>query len=146
MQHQDPAAGEAAAPDLQPGLYRLVDGRPRLVGNRCNACGRTHFPRHSWCARCCSGELTDVPLSEHGSIGAFSWIDRQPADAFIRAPYMQAEVEYPEGVSAFSVIEAVPGEIETGMAAEVVLRTYDTPDGPRRAFAFRPVHSEEAKQ
>ncbi len=144
MHQDDPAAGEAA-PDLQSGLYRLVDGRPRLVGNRCNACGRMHFPRHAWCARCCSGDLTDVPLAEHGRIGAFSWIDRQPADAFIRAPYMQAEVEYPEGVSAFSVIEAVPGDLEPGMPAEVVLRAYETPEGPRRAFVFRPVATERGQ-
>jgi uncharacterized OB-fold protein len=125
-------------PELQPGLYTLIDGLPRLVGNRCRACDRMHFPRHAWCAKCCSGDMEDVALAERGRIGSFSWVDRQPADAFIRAPYMQAEVEYPEGVSAFSVIEALPGELKTGMAAEVVLRTYDTPQGPRQAFVFRP--------
>lgn len=130
------AAG--AVTDLQPGLYRLVDGQPRLVGNRCKSCGRAHFPRHEWCAKCCSGELENFNLSARGRIGSFSWVDRQPADAFVRAPYMQAEVEYPEGVSAFSLIEALPGELKTGMPAEVALRTYETSQGPRQAFVFRP--------
>lgn len=140
---QAETAAEEAAPDLQPGLYRVVDGHVRLVGNSCNDCGRMHFPRHAWCARCCSGNLADVELPAQGRIRAFSWIDRQPADAFIRAPYMQAEVEFPAGVSAFSIIEALPGELTAGMAAETLLRIYDTPEGKRRTFAFRPVGQTE---
>lgn len=144
MQVTITTTGEAA-PDLQPGLYRLVDGQPRLVGNRCKSCGRAHFPRHAWCAKCCSGDLEDFDLATQGRIGSFSWVDRQPADAFVRAPYMQAEVEYPEGVSAFSVIEAMPGELRTGMSAEVALRTYETSQGPRQAFVFRPVKDQEGR-
>ncbi|BCH29789.1 hypothetical protein MesoLjLc_17190 [Mesorhizobium sp. L-8-10] len=140
--HARENTADEIVPDLQPGLYRLIDGKPRLVGNRCTACGRIHFPRHAWCAQCCGGDLEDIDLAERGRIGAFSWVDRQPPDAFVQAPYMQAEVEFPDGVSAFSVIEASPGELKTGMPAEVVLRTYETSQGCRQTFVFRPVKGE----
>ncbi len=73
-----------------------------------------------------------------GKIGAFSYIDRQPADAFIAAPYMQAEIELPEGVSVFTILEA-PSlyALAIGREAEVALKTYDTPQGRRRAYVFR---------
>ena len=131
------ATNPQSVPDLQVGLYKVVDGRVRLIGNRCNHCGRMHFPRHQWCAKCCSPDLEDVGLNENGRIRAFSWIDRQPADAHIQAPYMQAEIEFPEGVSVFSVVEARPGDLAIGDNVELALRDFDTPKGPRRAYVFR---------
>lgn len=140
------ASEPTSVPDLQVGLYQIVDGHPRLIGNQCGACGRMHFPRHEWCARCCSPDLTDVLLNQRGRVSAFSWIDRQPADAFIRAPYMQAEVEMPEGVSAFSIVEAEFGGLKIGETVELALRNFDTPDGRRQAFVFRPIQRQGGEQ
>lgn len=132
--------GESDVADLQRDLYAIEAGQAYLLANKCTACNRVHFPKHRYCAKCGSPDLVELRLSRVGRIGAFSFIDRQPADAFIEAPYLQAEVEMPEGVSVFSVIEApAQGELAIGMPAEVIVRVFETQDGPRRAFLFRPI-------
>lgn len=127
-------------PALQEGLFVVENGAAILLGNRCLTCGRVHFPKHAYCAKCGGDALETLKLSRSGKIGAFSYIDRQPADAFIRAPYMQAEIEMPEGVSVFTVIDAgSEDELAIGMTAEAAIETFDTPLGRRRTFIFRPV-------
>lgn len=127
-------------PALQEGLFVIENGAGFLLGNRCLECDRMHFPVHAYCARCGSANLETLRLSRTGKIGAFSYIDRQPADAFIKAPYMQAEIEMPEGVSVFTVIDASSeDELAIGMTAETAIETFETPMGRRRTYIFRPV-------
>ena len=129
-------------PALQDGFFVVENGATYLVGSKCSECGRIHYPQHEYCAQCCSPRLEPIRLSRRGKIGSFSYIDRQPAEAFVKAPYMQAEIELPEGVSIFSVIDAKSqNELAIGMTAEVDVEDYDTPGGKRQAFIFRPVRN-----
>lgn len=134
-------------PPLQEGLYAVIDGAPRLLANRCDACERVFFPRRQYCGRCSSAALRDLPLSACGTLNAWSLIDRKPKIAVIDPPYVQAEVAMPEGVNVFTVLEGceVSG-LRAGMPLETVVAEVPSPDGEGRvsAYKFRPVRAEGA--
>ncbi len=133
-------ADAAQASDLQDDLYLIEAEQVYLVASRCNECSRVHFPKRDYCAACATPNLSEIRLSQVGHIGAFSLIDRQPADAFIKAPYLQAEIEMPEGVSVFTVIEPpAASDLKIGMEARTILRVFETPNGQKRTFMFQPV-------
>lgn len=135
---------DAGVPELQDGLYRAEGEECRLIGNRCLTCVRVFFPKRARCARCSTPDLAEVSLSRTGRIGAFSLIDRQPADAWIRAPYIQAEIEMPEGVSVFTVLDAPSLEaVDFGMEAELAFMTVEGPQGAFTAYVFRPLETQE---
>ncbi|MGN5478722.1 zinc ribbon domain-containing protein [Cupriavidus basilensis] len=67
-------------PPLQEGLYADVDGVPRLLASRCDACNRLFFPRRQCCGRCSSPALRNLPLSVHGSYACVE-PDRPQAEA-----------------------------------------------------------------
>lgn len=130
---------------LEPGLYALEGGEPVLLGNRCAPCDRVFFPRRDYCACCTSPILDEVTLSRRGKIGAFSLIDRQPTDAWIEAPYIQAEIELPEAVSVFTLLDGARAEsLAIGQPAELALRLLPTPGGARSVFVFTPVDGDAA--
>jgi Predicted nucleic-acid-binding protein containing a Zn-ribbon len=136
--------GEIPEP-LEQGLYAIEDGAPVLLGNRCAPCDRVFFPRRDYCACCSSPILDEVTLSRQGKIGAFSLIDRQPADAWIEAPYIQAEIEMPEAVSVFTLLDGADAEtLAIGQPAEVALRLLPTAEGARSVFVFTPVEGGRA--
>ena len=134
---------EKDSPDLQDNLYVVDEGDIYLLANRCSTCDRVHFPKHHYCAKCGSPALDEFRLSPIGKIGAFSLIDRQPADAFIQAPYIQAEIEMPEGISVFTVIDAPSIDaLAIGMNAKVALKVYETPGGPKNTYIFRAIKTQ----
>lgn len=125
---------------LHDGLYRLEPEGPALIGNRCAPCDRVFFPPRDYCACCTSPILDEVSLSRTGRIGAFSLIDRQPADAWVSPPYLQAEIELPEGVSVFTLLDTDDiDRVSIGQDARLELRALATPEGPRTVFVFSPV-------
>ncbi len=132
-------------PPLQEGLYADVDGVPRLLANRCDACDRVFFPRRQYCGRCSSPALRDLPLSVRGSLNAWSLIDRKPKVAVIDPPYLQAEVAMPEGVNVFTVLDGCEAaELRIGLPLEMVVAEVPAPAGEGRvaAYKFRPVRGE----
>ena len=137
--------GKTLPDPLQGGLFHIDPEGPALMGNRCAPCDRVFFPRRDWCACCSSPILDEVTLSRTGKIGAFSLIDRQPADAWVSAPYVQAEIELPEGVSVFTVLHpADTAALSIGQTARLELRALPTPDGTRAVYVFAPVADEVA--
>ncbi|MBB3009899.1 MULTISPECIES: Zn-ribbon domain-containing OB-fold protein [Cupriavidus] len=129
-------------PPLQEGLYADVDGVPRLLASRCDACDRLFFPRRQYCGRCSSPALRDLALSAHGTLHAWSLIDRRPKLAVIDSPYVQAEVAMPEGVHVFTVLrDCEAAQLRTGLTVEMFVGEIPRPGGEGKvhAYMFRPV-------
>jgi uncharacterized protein len=49
-------------------LVHVVDGRPHLVGSRCERCATESFPAATSCSRCGAEQMVDVSLAPHGQV------------------------------------------------------------------------------
>lgn len=109
---------------LREGLFHLPTSpgeKPYLIGSRCRACGNVFFPQRAVCPACISDDtLEETPLSTRGRINSFAVVQVAPA-GFV-APYIQALVDLPEGLTIFSLIAGgAPEEQALEMGAEVEL-------------------------
>ena len=132
----------SATPHLQKGLFEFeADGIAHLLANRCNECDLTFFPRRVFCGCCGSSSLIVFKLSRAGRVYGFSRVDRKPTYAVIDAPYIEAEVTLPEGVSVFTVLDQCePFDVYIGMEVEMYVSEVNSPkgDGQVLAYKFRP--------
>lgn len=126
-------------PLLQKGLFDTdANGVVHLLANRCERCVRVYFPRRAYCAQCSGSKLTDIRLSRQGRVCGFSLIGRKPAAAVIDPPYIQADVEMPEGVHVFTVLDQCAyAEVTIGMPVEVYVGEVNSPEGDGKALAYR---------
>ncbi len=107
----------------------------------CNDCGLTYFYPRSICPRCLSRDTQWVRSSGHGTLYAFSIVQRPPRPAFQdRVPYVAALVELEGGAripTNLVDVEPDPGQIWIGMAVEIV---FDDVTPETTLPKFRPVH------
>ncbi len=82
------------------GLFEEVSGRWVLVGCRCEACGKTFFPKKEVCLNCFSRDLKRINLSRQGKLYSFT-IVHMPSGHF-EPPYAIGWIELPEGIRIFS--------------------------------------------
>jgi uncharacterized OB-fold protein len=101
----------------------------RLIGGRCGACGRHHFPAALICPYCGAAEVARVELSETGTLWGWTAVTAAPPGYAGEVPFGFGVVELPEGLRVISRIEeADPGRFSFG--------------APVR-FALEPVHTDE---
>ncbi|MBU9763820.1 DNA-binding protein [Mycobacterium sp. TNTM28] len=131
---------------IDPDIMEIVDGRLRLVGGRCGACGEIEFPRKQSCRDCGGGDIDAVGLADQGVL--WSWtVQRFPppsppyfgsADDF--EPFGVGYVELPgEVIVEARLTESDPSRLRIGMpmalaTVEVVTQTGEA----TRTFAFAP--------
>lgn len=134
-----------AAPVLE-GWFTL-DAQPRLLGNRCAACGTYYFPKLTtgFCRNPdCQGEsFAETPLSRTGKLWSYTNAAYQPPE-----PYVSSEPFQPFGIAAVELDQEkmiVLGQLATGtelaalkagMAMELVLEPLD--DG-KLTWKWKPV-------
>lgn len=90
-----------AARPIRPGLFDLDRTPPRLLGGRCGACGRHHFPAQATCPYCASA-CDAVALSERGVLRLATIVHNPPPGYRGRAPYGFGVIELPEGLRLIS--------------------------------------------
>jgi uncharacterized protein len=76
--------GTTVPPHLD-GLLTVVDGRPHLVGSRCEACATETFPPQTSCPRCGGEAAHPVALADHGTVWTWTVQRFAPKPPF-RAP------------------------------------------------------------
>jgi uncharacterized OB-fold protein len=123
------AARRSDARDLPPvaaNLFTTADGRPRLIGSACRACGTLAFPQQPSCPRCCSEDVAAELLPAEGTL--WSWtVQRFPPKS---PPYAGGEAEF----RPFAVgYVALPG----GIAVQGRLTGAGAPDGYRIGMPMR---------
>ncbi|SNR65643.1 Uncharacterized OB-fold protein, contains Zn-ribbon domain [Haloechinothrix alba] len=129
------------------GLITEVDGRPRLLGARCDGCRTTIFPVQRSCARCGGRAVRQIPLSCTGTLWTFTVQEfplkapyAGPSDPDEFEPFGVGYVELPDGIRVETVLtERDPENLVFGMPVELVLTPFRRSDGSElTTFAFRP--------
>jgi uncharacterized OB-fold protein len=125
---------------VRDGLFTDTD-RPRLLGSRCEVCGKHHFPRHDTCPYCASDRSEPVELSAAGRLWAWTVVTTAPPGYRGDVPYGFGVVELPEGLRVVSrLTETDPTRLSTGQSVELVVVPVLVDDEGRRVvtYAFAP--------
>jgi uncharacterized protein len=87
-------------------ILQAEDGKPHLLGSRCEACGKVYFPQQKLCIECLGeGTLKGYPLSDKGKIYSFTVVERDTlAPKGFQVPYAYGYIDLPEGVRVLSKI------------------------------------------
>ena len=117
------------------------DDIPSLMGTRCDACGKTFFPKRETCPNCQEkGNMKEVLLSKIGRLYTYT-IVRQAPPGF-EPPYATALVDLPEGVRLFAQLTtADPAGIELDGEVELTFGPICEDKSGREviSYMFRPL-------
>jgi uncharacterized protein len=114
---------------------------PRLVGSRCGACGRFHFPAHRICPFCAASRTTPVELSPDGRLWAFTAVTAAPPGYHGDVPFGFGVVELAEGIRVISrLTESDPERLSLGQAVHLQIVPLHVDDGGNQVvtYAFAP--------
>jgi len=132
---------------VSPVTYRAeAKARYRLVGERCTACGRLHFPPREACLGCGAAAWEDAPLRRTGTVYAFTVIGKGAAPSeFLEqqeatGEYATAVVALDDGPRVAAMLTDVePKAVAIGMPVRMVFRRLYTQEGATRyGFKFAP--------
>ena len=121
-------------------FYRFV-GEKKLMGAKCNRCGRILVPPRPVCPNCLSEDLSWLQLKNRGKLLTYTVIHVAPKSFQHMVPYALGIVELEPGVRLPGVIQGVKHEeIKVGMELEVDFNvetaSENWPQRPR--YYFRP--------
>lgn len=135
-----------AAPEIRPIVPHLKLGETReqdyLFGSRCQNCKTLYVGPRLFCGKCSSnGPFDTVRLSDHGELYVYSVIHQ--ATPYVKAPYVAAVVDLPEGVAVNSNIEGIepdPKNLSFGMKLKMYTEkvSEDKEGNSYVAYKFRP--------
>jgi scaffold protein (connect acetoacetyl-CoA thiolase and HMG-CoA synthase) len=90
--------------------WRLRDRYYRLVGKKCQECGKEYFPPVYKCRKCGSELLEDSEMPGTGSIVTYTLL-HEPMPGFeAQAPYYLAVVKLENGAKVLTQIVDSPGD------------------------------------
>ncbi len=116
-----PDVAVSVAVPVREGLFTDTDP-PRLLGGRCEVCGRHHFPRHDTCPYCASDGIRPVELAGNGRLWSWTAVTTAPPGYGGDVPYGFGVVELPEGLRVVArLTEADPSRLEAGQPMELVV-------------------------
>lgn len=130
---------EAAAPrPVVEGVFTVDPAR--LLGARCDACGRCHFPRLAQCPYCGVEDVRPVELADHGTLWGWTTVTAPPPGYLGTVPYGFGVVELPEGVRVVTRLALPDDSWSHGQAMHlrVVELGRDTDGTPVLTWEFSP--------
>lgn len=140
------AEAVAAAPEIRSLVPHLTLGESReqdyLNGSKCQNCGAVYVGPRLFCAKCSSqGPFESIRLSDHGEIYVWSIIHQ--ATPYVKAPYIAAVVDLPEGVAVNTNIEGIepdPKNMKFGMKVKMFTEkvSEDKEGNSYVAYKFKP--------
>jgi uncharacterized OB-fold protein len=122
-------------------------GKVALLGGRCSDCGRYHFPLASRCPYCGSAAVTEVRLSDRGTVWGWTAVTTAPPGYNGPVPFGFGVVELPEGLRVITRFEEPdPDRLAFGMAVELTIVDVGTNDDgdPISTYSFSPISDETA--
>ena len=114
-----------------------------LIGGRCGACGRHHFPRTDTCPFCSSPEIAEAALSPNGSLWSWTAVTAPPPGYHGEVPFGFGVVELPEGVRVITrLTEPDPGRLAFGQPMQLRIVPLHVDDDGRTVttYAFEPTN------
>jgi uncharacterized protein len=115
-----------------------------LVGGRCGACERYHFPTAGICPYCGSDDTASVELSDTGTLWGWTAVTAAALGFRGEVPFGFGVVELPEGIRVISRIEETdPARLSFGMPVRFALAPLHTDDDGAQVvtYAFVPAHA-----
>ncbi|HMP55403.1 MAG TPA: OB-fold domain-containing protein [Novosphingobium sp.] len=133
------------------GLFELADGKPRLVGTRCRACGALYLPRAISGANpaCREKRVETCLLPGTGTLHSYTVQRYQPPPLFRMdnwEPYALGAVDLSPGLRVMGMLTGIAfDEVRIGMALKVIAETLFSDDlrGDVATFKFTPLHPED---
>jgi uncharacterized protein len=136
------AGAEKMTVHLQEGLFAAGSGgKYHLVASRCKSCNLTFFPKRKYCGKCGSPDVEVFNLSDRGKVFTFSQVDRKSIYTIIEPPYMEADIEMPEGVHIYTILDKCDLKtVNFGMEVEMYVDKVkqDEEGNDVMAFKFKP--------
>lgn len=108
-----------------------------LVGGRCAACDRVHFPPTAWCPWCGGDEVGTTTLSATGTLWAWTAVLAPPPGYDGEVPYGFGVVELPADGLRIVTRLTEPDPTRLTLGQPVALTTVPLPDGTA-TWAFGP--------
>jgi uncharacterized OB-fold protein len=123
---------------VREGLFTIdADGSARLVGGRCQSCGRHQFPLASVCPHCGGDDVEEALLSAAGTLWAWTAVTAPPPGYRGEVPYGFGVVELPEGVRVLTrLTEADPACLRFGQDVRLELVPLHTDDEGRPVLTW----------
>ena len=127
------------------GIFKFSsqDGNPvKLLGNKCESCGKVFFPKREICSNCCTDNtMTDYELSTKGKIYSYTVVYYQGLLG-IKSPYAYGFVDLPQDnvrvLSIFTECEKLEVNMDVELAIEKLYN--DSDDGKEIiGYKFRPL-------
>jgi uncharacterized OB-fold protein len=124
------------------GLFELGgDDGGRLLGGRCRACTRYHFPASSGCPYCSAEDCETRPLSARGTLCLFTTVVNRPPGYTGEVPFGFGVVELPEGLRLIArLTETDPARLAVGMPVRLTFVPLHVDEEGRQVitYAFAP--------
>jgi len=113
-----------------PLTWRRIPERYRLMGAKCETCGKYYFPYRSLCPKCRRrGKIVDVQFSGKGKVYTHTTIYAGPTGFEDKIPYVVAIIELEEGVKVLGQIDDCdPADVKIGAKVEKVFRIIQKED------------------
>lgn len=137
-------------PDLcfiESSWFRQINGEYRLVGTRCNHCGKTSFPVKPHCPACHEKEQQEVPLSRSGILHTFAQSVMGPRD--LPKPYLIGFIDLPEGIKLYSILaDCDPWDevLKIGMEMTMEIAPIKTDAAGNKILGYRFVPARQGKE
>ncbi|MBI2764784.1 MAG: OB-fold domain-containing protein [Chloroflexi bacterium] len=138
-------AETVAAPEIRPLVPHLRIGATReedyLFGSKCSTCGAMYAGPRLFCGKCsASGPFEEVKFGRDAEVHVFTIIHQ--ATPYVKAPYVAAIVDLPEGVSINTNIEVdpKPENVKFGMKLKMYTEkaSEDKEGNTYIAYRYRP--------
>jgi uncharacterized OB-fold protein len=137
----------SANPRLSTDHVRAAGAGIRLIGQTCDDCGKSLFPRTGVCPACQSVNLSDSEMPDRGVL--YSWSVVHVAPKPWVTPYVIGYVDLPNHVRVFSHIGGVPDGLQVDMPVQLEAVAVDAGSDEaagtgagRPPFRFSPVQKE----
>ncbi len=116
-----------------PLTWRKIPERYRLIGVKCETCGKNYFPSRPICPKCRrKGKLVEVQFSGNGKVYSHTTIYSGPTGFEGQVPYVIALIELEEGAKVLGqVVDCTPEDVKIGAKVKKVFREIqrDDPEG-----------------
>jgi len=125
-----------------PLTWRRIPERYRLIGTKCENCGKHYFPPRQLCPKCRrKGRMRELQFSGKGKVYSHTTIYAGPSGFEDQVPYVIAMIELEEGARVVGqVVDCKPEDVKIGAKVEKIFRVIqrDDPEGLiHYGFKFR---------
>lgn len=105
-------------------VWRRIPQRYRLMGTKCNTCGRHFFPPRRFCPDCRrKGDIVEHRMKGKGRVYSYTNVHVPQQGFELENPYVLAVVELVEGPKLTAqVCDVSPEDVSIGMPVKVVFR------------------------